>query len=221
MARTPKATSTGLVLAGTPRVNLLPPRIIEHRLQVRLTKRWLIGLIVSLLAAGMVGGGAYVMRASAQASLLAEQDRTIQLTAELAGYADVTKALSDRAALTSYRAEAMGNDLEWQAFYETVKRQLPAGVALSSIELTSGANPVTEAERPNTVGMAVRLTLSSSNPIDQDKVVDGLRKLDIAIDANASTLEADSGNDKGYSMVVTFVADQTIYSGRFTDGAGE
>ncbi|MEA5119513.1 MAG: hypothetical protein VB036_18110 [Propionicimonas sp.] len=219
MARTPKPATTGLVLSGTPRVNLLPPQIIERRLQAALTRRWLAGLVASLVAVGAVVGGAQFLRAGAEASLLAEQDRTLQLTTELAGYVDVTTALSNSAALAKYRAEAMGSDLEWQSLSATLQKQLPAGVVLSIAELTPGANPVDTSPGVRAVGLTARLTLDSSDPIDQDKVVDKLRKLDFTIDADAGTLEATPDEGLGYRMVVTFVADQTIYSGKFAKEA--
>lgn len=219
MARTPKPAATGLVLAGTPRVNLLPPQIIERRLQARLSKRWLVGLIGSIVGVGAVVAGAQVLRASAEVSMLAEQDRTLQLTTELASYGEVTTALANSEALTRYRAEAMGNDLEWRSLFATLQKQLPDGVVLTALDLTPGANPGEGGSGTGVVGMAGTMTLESADPIDQDKVVNKLRKLDSTLDANASTLEAKSGESLGYSMVVTFVTDQTIYSGKFVKEA--
>lgn len=219
MARTPKPATTGLVLSGTPRVNLLPPQIVERRLQTALTRRWLVGLVGSIVAVGAVVGGAQVVRASAQASLVTEQDRTLQLTTELASYSEVTTALSNSAELAKYRAEAMGNDLEWRLVFSTLQKQMPDRVVLTGLELIPGANPTDGPQATGAVGLTGTMTLESTDPIDQDKVVDKLRKLDSTLDANASTLELITGDDASYRMVVTFVSDQTVYSSRFTKEA--
>ena len=219
-AKVTRNRTTGLVLGGLPRVNLLPPSVIEKRLQATLTRRWIIGFVASLLAVVAMAVAAQGVLATTQDALRAEQETTVQLTSELGSYSDVTKVITDRDDLTSFRVAAMGNDLDWETVFDAMSGQLPKGVSMTGFDLTAGANPVARQSRPHAVGFMGILHLWSTHPIDQDTVVDKLRTLDFMLDVSAATLAEDTDNH-GYAMNVSVVVDQTVYTGKYAKEAGK
>lgn len=219
-AKVTKNRKTGLVLGGLPRVNLLPPSVIERRLQATLTRRWIVGFVASVLAVVAMAVAAQAVLATTQSALRAEQDTTVQLTAELGSYSDVTKIMTDRDDLSSFSFDAMGNDLDWQAIFSAMKGQLPPGVTMTGFALNTGANPVGKQNRTSAVGFHGDLRLWSKDPIDQDIVVDKLRTIDFMLDVSASTLAEDTDNH-GYAMNVIVIGDQTVYTGKYAKEAGK
>lgn len=98
-----RRNGAALALAGIPRVNLMPRAEIQRRERVDLTRGWAIGAGAAVLVALLVIGGAFAWRTMADQRLAAEQARTDALITELAGYADVSAALSDAEALKAFR----------------------------------------------------------------------------------------------------------------------
>ncbi|HET8617294.1 MAG TPA: PilN domain-containing protein [Actinomycetales bacterium] len=123
--------------AGTrsPRVNLLPPEILQAR-RLRRTK---VGLAAGLVVVVGAIGGAYVTQVNAknraQDDLNTAQAQGARLQAEQAKYADVprTMAAIDRAETT--RQTAMANDIEWFRTLTNVSITLPSKVWLTSLTL--------------------------------------------------------------------------------------
>lgn len=206
-----KQKGSGLVLAGVPRVNLLPPSELQRRAAGALARRWVAGLAATALVVSGLVGAAYWQRSIAAEQLAAEQARTMELNGDLAGLSHISKALTTRAKLTDLRTQAMGNDLEWRALFSEFARALPTGAKLTGFELLTGANPVADVEPAAGIGVIGRIIVNTSDPADQNRMIDSLRGLDPVLAADAGSLTA--AVDNRFDFVVEIVVDQTHYSG--------
>lgn len=213
-----KPKGSGLVIGGVPRVNLLPAGEVHRRAAGALVRRWIAALMATAVVVSGLVAAAYWERSIANRQLAAEQARTLQLNGELAGLAHVNLAFAERATLTTLRAEAMGTDTDWRATFADLTRSLPSDAELTGFELITGTNPVADAGPGTGIGLIGRLTVSTDDPADQDRMVDKLRSLDIALAADAGALTA--AGEEGFSFVVEFVLDQTHYSGKHLPEAG-
>lgn len=219
-AREPKAkpVKSGLVLSGVPRVNLLPPSELERRATLSLLKRWVIAVLATAVVVSGVVIAANGVRAVASLELAAEHNRTLTLNAELASFADVSRALAEQAELTTYRGNAMGNDIEWRDFFKTLTSAVPDESDIRDFTLVAGANPVEGADPAIAIGLIGRLTLATTDPQDVARMVKQLRELGVTLAADTGSLST-AGED-GYTYTVEFVVNQTPYSGRLTSEAG-
>ncbi len=213
-----RTKGSGLVLSGVPRVNLLPPSEIQRRAAGALMMRWVAGLVATAVVVSGLVAAAYWQRSVAADRLAVEQARTTELSSELGALAPVSQALGTRAKLTSLRAQAVGNDLEWRALFSDLRRALPAGTELTGFQLITGANPAEGADPTAEIGMIGQFTVHTDDPADQIRTVDRLRALDIALSADAGSLT--SANGGGFDFAVEFVVDQTHYSGAFLSEGG-
>jgi Tfp pilus assembly protein PilN len=139
-------TETGSVLdevtgqTGTrmPRVNLLPPEIMQAR-RLRRLKAGLAGGLVVVVAAV---GGAYVTQVNAknaaQDDLTQAQARGAALQAEQAKYADVPRTMAAIDQAESMRQTAMANDIEWYRTLTNFSVTLPSDVWLTTLNLQVG-----------------------------------------------------------------------------------
>ncbi len=206
-----RTKNSGLVLGGVPRVNLLPASELQRRAAGALVRRWAAGLVATALVVSGLVVAAYWGRGLAEQQLAAEQARTMGLNVELASLSHVSQALTERTALSGLRTAAMGNDIEWRALFADLTRALPRGAKLTGFELTTGANPGAGTDPVAGIGALGRLTVTTADPADQNRMVDDLRALDVALAADAGSLTA--ADDGEYTFVVEFVINQTHYSG--------
>lgn len=204
--------SAELVLAGIPRVNLMPQAEIHRRERIDLTRGWAIGAGAAVLIALLVIGGAFAWRTMADQRLAAEQERTNALIEELATYSDVSVARSDAAALVAFRDSAMATDLAWSPLIGGVVSALPEGVTLSTFALAPGAPPLGD-DRTRETGASGTLNFTGVNAADQAVTVAALRGVPGVMDADAGALS--TAGESGYSFDVSITFDQTVYSGRF------
>lgn len=205
-----KPRGSGLVLAGVPRVNLLPASELHRRAAGALIRRWVAGLLATAVVVSGLVAAAYWERGVADLQLAAEQARTLELNADLASLSHISQAFAERTTLTDLRADAMGTDIKWRETFTELTRALPSGAKLTGFELVAGTNPVTS-EPATGVGLIGRFTVSTDDPADQKRMIEKLRTLDATLTADAGALNAD-GED-GFTFVVEFVLDQTHYSG--------
>lgn len=216
--RTPKLPPSQAGRA--PRVNLLPPSEIARRERRSLLRTWVLAILAVLAVLVATVAAAMWIRMAADLRLLAEQERTEQLTIELARYADVTKAVGARADLGEFRQKALANDLEWVSLYNDVLGALPGGVIVTSFDLSPGAAPVAEVDPATAAGLTGTFTCYTGDPGKQRDAVVALRKIPGALAVDAGSLARVEGDRTGYQFVITFVADQTRYSGRFANTGG-
>jgi Tfp pilus assembly protein PilN len=122
--------------APVPRVNLLPPEIMERRRFRRV--QWRLALIIVLVVAVVVGATVWSQLQVQQArdDLTVTQNRTDELQREQSQYAQVPLTLAAVDQATSARAEAMGGDVLWYRFLNDVALSMPSTVALSTMTVT-------------------------------------------------------------------------------------
>jgi hypothetical protein len=135
-APAPTSTTTRVDWAPVPKVNLLPPEIVQGRRLARL-KRVLGGVLV-VVTAGCAGGVVWAQAgvASAQDEVDAAQARAATLQAQQAKYAEVPRVIGLIDTATTARQTAMGQDVRWYGFLSELSMTTPKGVSLVSLEAT-------------------------------------------------------------------------------------
>lgn len=140
-----------------PRVNLLPPEIIESR-RFRRTQRILGGCVLGVLAAV---GGVYVLaheRASSAAEELAvAQAETTRLKAEEAKYAEVPRIIAQVDAAKEARGQALATNVAWYRYLNDLALTYPQEVWLENMTATVAAPGGTTGTAP--------VPVAGSNPI--------------------------------------------------------
>jgi Tfp pilus assembly protein PilN len=121
--------------ARMPRVNLLPPEIVQGR-RLRRTKVALAGSLVVVVGAL---GGAYALQTSAknaaQDDLTQAQAEGSRLRAAQAQYADVPKVMAAIDAAETSRETAMTNDVEWYRTMTNFAVTLPSNVWFKTVQM--------------------------------------------------------------------------------------
>lgn len=127
-------------IAGSPshpQVNLLPPEIRAGR-QLSSVKSWLgIGLLLTLLIAGVLVLMTEMSLRSAQDELAETQDENASLVAQQAEYAEVPAVLGRLDRATSARLVGMASEVVWQPYLRAIAATAPAGVSIDSLTVTS------------------------------------------------------------------------------------
>lgn len=135
----PTSTQTAtepLLLAPSsamPRVNLLPPEILEARRLRRTQVGLAFGLTGVLVALGAVFYQHVQDRDAAQRDLTAAQAQTATLQAAQAKYADVPRVVGAIDAAEQARGSAMANDVEWYRTLTNFSLTLPGNVWFTSL----------------------------------------------------------------------------------------
>jgi Tfp pilus assembly protein PilN len=132
----PATTSTRVDWAPVPRVNLLPPEIVEGRRLARL-KRVLGGTLVAVVAGcACAVVWAQLGVSSAQDDLDAAEARGTALQAQQAQYSQVPRITDLIDTTTTARQTAMSNDVLWYGFLSDLSLTAPKSVSLTSLEVT-------------------------------------------------------------------------------------
>jgi Tfp pilus assembly protein PilN len=128
-----------------PRVNLLPPEILEQRFVRRLA----FGLLGAVLVCGAAVGGVYAHTGQGEAAARSdlESARATQTTLQqqqrslMPAQEAQTQVLAAQKALSA----AMGSDVLWSRYLDELRLKLPDGVRFSSVALTptNGTAPAT------------------------------------------------------------------------------
>jgi Tfp pilus assembly protein PilN len=129
-------TSTRVDWAPVPRVNLLPPEVVEGRQLARLKKMLGGGLLV--IAAACVGAALWAQSgvAAARADLDAAHGREAVLQREQAKYAQVPRVLGLIDDTAAARERVMADDVLWYGFLSDLSLTTPKGVSLQTLEMT-------------------------------------------------------------------------------------
>ena len=161
MSMTVEAPADHVVTRGrvdwalVPRVNLLPPEILQAR-RFRRTQQVLAGVLAATV---VVAVGATVWAAHdvslAQDDLQAVAARTTALHAQELRYAEVPKVLAQVDAATSARQAALGEDVLWYRFLDDLAVATPQSVWLGSVTVSQNTGVVattTDALTPSNRG---------------------------------------------------------------------
>jgi Tfp pilus assembly protein PilN len=119
-----------------PRANLLPPEIAQ-RVALR---RLQVALAVAVLACGGIVGAMYETtasgRAPARAALAQSQTEQARLAAQQKALAPSQVAHQKVLSAKQSMVAAMGSEVLWSTQLDALRRQLPAGVRLSTLAVT-------------------------------------------------------------------------------------
>jgi Tfp pilus assembly protein PilN len=147
-ATTATTISSRVDWAPVPKVNLLPPEIVEKRQFARRQKALAVVVVATIAAAGAATYLVEGQVASAQDELTAEQARTSTLQAEKSKYDEVPRVLAQVDAAKAARETAMGTDVPWYRFMNDVALSTPRSVWLTNLTVTV---PPSGAAAPSTV----------------------------------------------------------------------
>ena len=109
------ASTPGLVLSGDPRAQLLPPSVKER--EKNRAARRLMGLLVVLavVIAGASTGAGILLVSQAEARLADAQQRTLDLLAQQAEYAEGARVAGLVVATEQARTMVTANEIDWLA----------------------------------------------------------------------------------------------------------
>lgn len=200
--------------APVPRVNLLPPEVLDVR-RFRAVK-WRLALAgVATLA--LVAGGVYWAQrgvGAAQDELDVTQGRTTVLRAQESTYAQVPQVLGQLEAASAARQRALGPDVLWYRFLSDVALATPANVSLTTLAVTlTAGDPTSGAASASASGTSAdplvptgigTLTVTGTGKGYPD-VAAWLQSIVAVTGLDASTLQnATRTNDSGAAGTVTF-----------------
>ena len=211
------------VVAGVPRVNLMPRAELERRARAATLRAggWvLVGAIALVLLIAAAGSWVNVLFQQQEA---AEQARTEVLLADLAGLSDVSVALSTETALQEFRADAMAADIAWPEAYGILSGALPAGVTVTGFDLTAGGIPVEDDGADPQIGLSGEITLASPTPLEMGALIRAYGDLPgiVAVDGSQVFSEESSGGVPTYAYRLTVAFDQSMYTGEFDETGGQ
>jgi hypothetical protein len=224
--------SAGLAYAAPPRVNLLPPIERERREQADLVRRWVWIAVAAAIAIVLVTAASMLIERAARSHLADERARTTTLVQELTRYQDVSAAARDKTSYTAYRATAMASDLSWAGLLDALRGQVPKGAAITGFDAVvgdattataGGATAGTSGSTSATTGMVaptgtavtVTLTVTSTSPVDQQKLVSGLQQVSGVLGSDLGRLSSESY--PSYAATLTVYLDASVYSGRYAE----
>ncbi|MBN9185462.1 MAG: hypothetical protein J0I97_08335, partial [Microbacterium sp.] len=128
-----------------------------------------------------------------------------------------------RADLESFRADAMGSDLEWIKALGSLGVELPEGVAIIGFDLAPGAIPAAGTKPEDEAGLTGSLVLESMSPVEIVPVVRAFRNVPGVIAADGVQVTSDDGSSGGgaaagsggpvpYKYLIDVEFDQTLYT---------
>ncbi len=140
-----QVTATRLDWVTVPRVNLLPPEIIEHR-GFRRTQRKLAGAVgLVLLACLGITAWSYHQVSIAKNEKAIVEARTAELQSQAAVYAEVPRVVSQVDQAIEARAQAMGSDVLWYRFLDELAVATPESVGLTTLDIKMTADQASAA----------------------------------------------------------------------------
>lgn len=212
-----KSSAPATALAGVPRVNLLPRAELDRRERTAAIRRWGWGVVGALMIVVLVAAGAYGVNWGAQQRLADAQSRTTSLLTQLGALSDVSTAVTTRSGLQSFRADAMGADLDWLKTLSSLDAVVPAGVTVSGFDLISGGVPIGGADPKTQQGLVGKITLQSPNPVQIVSVIRAFRDVDGVTSADGTDVSSsdDTGAGGVYTYELDVVFDQSIYTGAY------
>jgi Tfp pilus assembly protein PilN len=132
----PAAPSLKVDWAPVPRVNLLPPEIIEARRFRRTQQGLAVAVVLTLAVAGATTLLAQLDVTRADSDLQVAQARTTTLRTQAAKYSEVTRVLAKVETAKAAREQVLGRDVLWFRFMNDLAVATPDNVDLSSMTVT-------------------------------------------------------------------------------------
>ena len=212
----PRSKKHTLVLGGTPRVDLLPPEIRRHQQSAKLRRKLLTGVLGTVVAVAVGFGGTVVLQLQAQERLAAAQQRTTELLAEQAQYAEVLDVNRRIHLIEAARALGTSREVLWKRILDDYRSALPDGATITSAVLTGTApwEPVAEPAGPlRSESVAqVAITAVTSDVPDATGWLRRIAELPTIADASLNTIASVDGV---WTTTVTFNVNTDGLAGRF------
>jgi hypothetical protein len=213
-----KLVQDDLLLGGEPRVNLMPPEVLQRR-RAKATRQVLGFSVVGLLVAVLAGtGGASLLANQAQAILLQEQTRTTELLAEQADYTEIRTLQAQVNLARAAQRVGASTEVAWKPYLEAVQGTLPDGVVIQSVTVDS-ATPILAYDQPTAPLQGARIatvTFSAISPTlpDVPTWLDGLTRLTGFADALPGSVSLDKTTNL-YTVDITMHVNDAAFAKRF------
>jgi len=169
------AAGTRVEWAMVPKVNLLPPEILQAR-RFRVVQRVLAAVVLATLV--LIGAGyswAKIDQGNAQEALDDAAGQSALLNRQKSQYAEVPLWQQALANAKMARAEAMARDIDWPTFLEDLSATTPSGVTLKTVSVSlpdgGGLGQVGTVEAPDDLVSAGIGTVIISGTADSLPVV--------------------------------------------------
>jgi type II secretory pathway pseudopilin PulG len=208
--------------SGLPQVNLLPPEVRSAR-GLRVIQRWLVIalIVVAVICVGLVGW-AMLNKSNAQDELEQAQQRTAELTAEVATYAEVPQVEASLDRAWSAQVLGMSSDVLWAERVGAIAALLPNDMKIESFDVVmpSVTDPTLTTEnplRPLPSG-TVALVLRSTTIPDTATLMASLDAVPGFTSAWTDSLETAQDDADGavfYRVKMSVLVTQDALSGRF------
>ena len=218
----PAQKKSTLVLGGVPRVDLLPVEVRRRQQSVRLRRRLATGVAAVALVVAVGFGGAVALALQADARLAAERQRTNDLIAEQAAYAEVLDVNRRIHLIQAARAIGTSTELLWKRILDEYRSALPDGATITNARLTGRApwepepTPAGPLRRASVAQVAI--TAATDEVPDATAWLRRIAELPTIADASLNTIASVDGV---WTTTVTFNVNTEGLAGRFPppDGA--
>jgi Tfp pilus assembly protein PilN len=218
-------TRTQAKARSLPRVNLLPPEIVEQR-RFRRVQAGLAGALVAALA---LVGGLYVL-ATADRARQAEQLRAVQaetavLQARQAEYAEVPQVFARVAAAEAQLTQAMGQEVRWSFFLDDLSRSVPDDLWMTKmimLQTVDAAEPSVPSVNPASLPGVGTVTFEGTafEHVDVSAWLDMLARQSGYADPFVTKSEEDIiGDDEVVNFVTSVTVTAEALEGRYPQRA--
>ena len=213
-----------LATVTLPSVNLLPPEIGEAIRFRRVQAGLMAGVVTTLGLVGLLYVGANGAVGDAQRDVQAASAEQTTLTAETAGYADVTQTYARVAAAEQMLVQAMGSEVRYSRFLNDLSLSIPEDVWLTNATWSQSAADGSAAAATGTAVPATSLGTVTLTGVakSHDAVAVWLEQLAVqkgyAEPYLQSSTEALLGGRKVVNWSTTVQLTPEALSGRYTNG---
>lgn len=213
-----RSASSALVIGGLPRVDLLPTEVLVDRRQRAGVRRAWLGVVVVAVAVGaaIVLASASGMQADSQLAEVRQETSTLLVQQQQ--YRDVRATETQSELLRAAQTVGGSTEIDWQSTLQRVQNSLPAGVAITGVQIDS-ATPLeayAQATTPLQGQRVATLTIDASSPTlpSVPAWLDSVKGIPGFVDANANSVTLDSSTNV-YTVDMTIHLDDDVYDGKY------
>jgi len=159
-----RPVSDVIVLGASPRVQLLPPEVVQDKRARAVRRRLIAALVVVVVVVLLATGGAVVSLAGASAQLVGEQARSALLNAQRAKLVEVTTLQSQVDGIKTAQPIAADGQILWEPYLTAVGDTLPAGTTITGFSAQLDGADADATADSTTVKHAAILTITADSP---------------------------------------------------------
>lgn len=215
-------------LGALPKVDLLPPEVQ----QAKALRQFQAGAACAVVAAAAIIGALWWQQhghvASAHRDLAAAQGQQTELQQSADGLATVSSTYAQIAAAKATIATALGGEVRWSGYLNSLSETVPAGVWMTSMAVTAstanGTAAPAAAAGAATAGPAPLATITfQGDAIDRDHVATWLEVLAAQKGYAAPVFTSSAEKTAGGKTLVEFTSSVQVTPGALShryDGTG-